>query len=246
MPTAAKVSRTSSRGDAHRWWARAAYNGQDRPAALAALQASGIPAKPVDGAKDLLSAMARGDALIKGAARLTVSRRKGRSQSTRYHRLLQWRLVMGYAGFEVFAKACLRKPEKGAGLGLEDFERLVGSCRLPVLAISQPLLNAETSRWLSREGDGDPIDVLGDFLRLGSSHKEFLHDWFKGRAIEQHVDALHLAKILRHTTAHGVLSPAKCVGLGLTDALKILPKAMDEVRSAVISRIFECRPVSPI
>ena len=73
-----------------------------------------------------------------------------------------------------------------------------------------------------------------------------LHDWFKGRAIEQHVDALHLAKILRHTTAHGVLSPAKCHGLGLTDALKILPKAMDEVRSAVINRVFECRQVSPI
>ena len=241
MPTAAKVSRTKPKGEAHRWWARAAYNGNDRLAALAALQASGIPAKPIDGAKDLLSAMARGDALIKGAAKLTVPRRKGHAQNTRYHRLLQWRLVMGYAGFEVFAKACLRKPEKGAGLGLEDFERLVGSCRLPALAISQPVLNAETSRWLSREGNGDPIDVLGDFLRLATGQKDFLHDWFKGRAIQQHVDALHLAKILRHTTAHGVLSPTKCHGLGLTDALKALPRAIDEVRVAVIGRFYECR-----
>ncbi len=240
MPTVARISRRLRNGEAHRWWAKAAFNGQDRSAALAALQASGIPGKPVDGAKDLLSAMARGDALIKGAARLTVPRRKGRSQNTRYHRLLQWRLVMGYAGFEVFAKACLRKPEKG-GLGLEDFERLIASCRLPTVAITPPLLTAETSRWLSREGDGDPIDVLGDFLRLGSSHKDFLHEWFKGRAIEQHLDALHLAKILRHTTAHGVLSPAKCHGLGLTDALKVLPKAIDEVRLAVISRLYECR-----
>ncbi len=240
MSTAAKTKRPKPKQAAQAWWARAAYNGQDRPAALAALASSGIPLKSVDGAKDLLSAMARGDALIKGAARLTVPRRKGRPQNTRYHRLLQWRLVMGYAGFEVFAKACLRKPEKG-GLGLEDFERLVGSCRLPAVVISQPLLNAETSRWLSREGDGDPIDVLGDFLRLGSSHKQFLHDWFKGRAIEQHVDALHLAKILRHTTAHGVLSPAKCRGLGLTDALKTLPKVIDEVRHAVINRLYKCR-----
>ena len=134
MPTAAKANRPKPKAEANRWWARAAYNGQDRQAALAALASSGIPLKPVAGTKDLLSAMARGDALIKGAARLTVSRRKGRSQSTRYHRLLQWRLVMGYAGFEVFAKACLRKPEKGAGLGLEDFERLIGSCRLPAAA----------------------------------------------------------------------------------------------------------------
>jgi hypothetical protein len=240
VSTAAKAKRPKPKQAAQAWWARAAYNGQDRTAALAALQASGIPAKSVDGAKDLLSAMARGDALIKGAARLTVPRRKGRPQNSRYHRLLQWRLVMGYAGFEVFAKACLRKPEK-VGLGLEDFERLVVSCRLPALTINQPLLNAETSRWLSREGDGDPIDVLGDFLRLATGQKDFLHDWFKGRPIEQHVDALHLAKILRHTTAHGVLSPAKCYGLGLTDALKILPKAIDEIRLAVIDRLYECR-----
>lgn len=147
---------------------------------------------------------------------------------------------MGYAGFEVFAKACLRKPERG-GLGLEDFERLTNSCRLPALTITPPLLNAETSRWLSRVGDADPIDVLGDFLRLGSTHKEFLHDWFKGRAIETHLEAIHLAKILRHATAHGVLSPAKCHGLGLTSAIKILPKAVDEVRGAVICRLYACR-----
>lgn len=240
VPTVAKTSRRKPKVEAHRWWAKAAYNGQDRPAALAALQASGIPAKPVDGAKDLLSAMARGDALIKGAAQLAVPRRKGHSQATRYHRLLQWRMVMGYAGFEVFAKACLRKPER-VGLGLEDFERLTNACRLPTLTITPPLLNAETSRWLSREGGGDPIDVLGDFLRLGSSHKDFLHDWFKGRPIDQHVDGLHLAKILRHTIAHGVLSPAKCRGLGLTEALKALPKVIDDVRLAVCSRLYECR-----
>jgi len=245
MQTSSKPYRSKRKQASHAWWAKAAYNGQDRDAALAALQATGIPLKSVSGAKDLLSAMARGDALIKGAAQLTVPRRKGRSQNTRYHRMLQWRLVMGYAGFEVFAKACLRKPER-VGLGLEDFERLTDSCRLPTLTIAPPLLTAETSRWLSREGEGDPIDVLGEFLRLGSSHKDFLHDWFKGRPIEQHVDALHLAKILRHTTAHGVLSPAKCRGLGLTDALKALPKVIDDVRLAVSSRLYDCRQATPL
>ncbi len=67
MPTAAKVIRPKPKAEANRWWARAAYSGQDRPAALAALASSGIPLKPVAGTKDLLSAMARGDALIKGA-----------------------------------------------------------------------------------------------------------------------------------------------------------------------------------
>lgn len=240
MSIAAKVRRTNPNGEAHRWWARAAYNGQDRAAALAALESTGIPLKSVAGTKDLLSAMARGDALIKGAAGLAVPRRKGSAKNARYHRLLQWRLVMGYAGFEIYAKACLGK-SGNRGLEQEDFERLVASCRLPKIAIPQPLLNAQTSRWLSREGQGDPIDVLGDFLRLRRGHKEFLHDWFRGRGIASHDEALTLAKILRHTTAHGVLSPAKCVGLGLTEALKILPKAIDEVRLAVTYRIYECR-----
>ena len=240
MSTAAKAKRPKPKQAAHAWWARTAYNGQDRAVALAALESSGIPLKSVAGTKDLLSAMARGDALIKGAAGLAVPRRKGSAKSARYHRLLQWRLVMGYAGFEIFAKACLRKTEK-VGLGQEDFERLVAACRLPALAIHQPLLNAETCRWLSREGEGDPIDMLGDFLRLGSSHKDFLQDWFKGRPIASHSEALTLAKILRHTTAHGVLSPSKCHGLGLTDALKTLPKAIDEVRRAVIGRLYACR-----
>jgi hypothetical protein len=240
VSTAAKAKRPKPKQAAHAWWARTAYNGQDRAVALAALESSGIPLKSVAGTKDLLSAMARGDALIKGAAGLAVPRRKGSAKSARYHRLLQWRLVMGYAGFEIFAKACLRKTEK-VGLGQEDFERLVAACRLPALAINQPLINAETSRWLSREGEGDPIDMLGDFLRLGSSHKDFLRDWFKGRPIASHSEALTLAKILRHTTAHGVLSPSKCHGLGLTDALKTLPKAIDEVRRAVIGRLYACR-----
>ncbi len=240
MSAVTKTSRRKPKGEAHRWWARTAYNGQDRQAALAALQATEIPSKPVDGAKDLLSAMARGDALIKGAAQLTVSRRKGSPKNARYHRLLQWRLVMGYAGFEVFAKACLRKSEKN-GLHAHDFERLVASCKFPALRIEQPVLNAETCRWLTREGRGDPIDVLGDFLRLRVNHKDFLHDWFKGRAIVRHLDALELAKVLRHATAHGVLSPAKCHGLGLTKSLKMLPRVIDEVRVAVINRIYECR-----
>ncbi len=240
MSTAARVSRTKPNGEAHRWWARTAYNGQDRAAALAALTSSGIPLKSVAGTKDLLSAMARGDALIKGAAGLAVPRRKGGAKSARYHRLLQWRLVMGYAGFEIFAKACLGKPDKG-GLTPEEVEHVAKPCGRSSLMICQPVLTPETVRWLSREGAGDPIEVVGDFLRLNTSHREFLHEWFKGRPITSHVDAIHLAKILRHTTAHGVLSPTKCHGLGLTDALKALPRAIDEVRVAVIGRFYECR-----
>ena len=46
-------------------------------------------------------------------------------------------------------------------------------------------------------------------------------------------------KILRNTTTYGVLSPAKCVGLGLADTIKSLRNAIDAVRAAVIARIYE-------
>ena len=65
VSTAAKTKRSKPKHAAQAWWARAAYNGQDRKAALEALEASGIPLKPVGGSMGLLSAMAQGDALIK-------------------------------------------------------------------------------------------------------------------------------------------------------------------------------------
>ena len=65
VSTAAKTKRPKPKQAAQAWWAKAAYSGQDRKAALAALEASGIPLKPVVGSMGLPSAMARGDALIK-------------------------------------------------------------------------------------------------------------------------------------------------------------------------------------
>ena len=240
MSTAAKTKRPKPKQAAQAWWARAAYNGQDRTTALAALQASGIPAKSVDGARDLLSAMARGDALIKGAAGLAVPRRKGSAKSARYHRLLQWRLVMGYAGFEIFAKACVGRSDR-AGLKPDEVSKLLTDLVLPKdLHLTPPTITAHSSKWLLKNDTEQAIDALGTFLHLGGWEKDFLHSWLKGTPITSHVDACHLAKILRHTTAHGVLSPAKCHGLGFTEALKVLPKTINDIRTAVICRLYSC------
>lgn len=239
VPTVAKTSRRKPKGEAHRWWARAAYNGQDRPAALAALQASGIPAKSVDGVKGLLSAMARGDALIKGAATLRVPRGRGSYQNSKYYRLLQWRLVMGYAGFEIFAKACIGRVDR-SGLKHEEVTILLN--RLPPSSkpnISQPIISARSAQWLLNSVDEIAIDKLGAFLNLGAWEKDFLHAWFKGKPVSNHLDACHLARILRHATVHGVLSPEKCRGLGFVEALTSLPQIMNEIRSDLIVHFFE-------
>lgn len=65
VSTAAKTKRPKPKQAAQAWWAKGAYSGQDRKAALAALEASGFPLKPVGGSMGMLSAMAQGDALIK-------------------------------------------------------------------------------------------------------------------------------------------------------------------------------------
>ncbi len=185
--------------------------------------------------------MARGEALVKGAATLSVPRRGSSGKSTRYLRLIQWRMVMAYAGFEVLAKACLGKKEQ-KGLDPEDIDHLASFCLRAPPNLEAPRLTSDTARWLRRSGKGEPIDIVADFLHLKSGHKQFMHEWFKGTPIATHAGACHLAKILRHATAHGVLSPSKCHGLGLAEAIRTTPKNINDIRSSLIQTIYESRP----
>lgn len=222
------------------WWARSAYGGRDRQSAVAALEASGFPLKPLHGTKGALSAMSRGEALIKGAASLTIPCRSSAARNSRYVRLIQWRLVMAYAGFEIFAKACLGDPKKD-GIHKHDIDRLASGIHGHALRIEQPRLTPKVIRWITREGNGEPIDVVGDFLGMGKANRDHLHLWLKGTPITGHADACNLARILRHATAHGMLSPDKCQDLGLVEALTVLPKAINVVRREVIYRIYQSR-----
>lgn len=234
-----KRSATTAR-EAQAWWARAAYAGHDRPSALRALDASGIPYRSVLESRNILSAMARGEALIKGAAGLSVPRNRS-AKRARYLRLLQWRMVMAYAGFEVFSKACLGKKEKG-GLHPEDIDHLASFCRQAVPVLNPPRLTPETAKWIAGGAKGQPIDVVGEFLDMTPGNSAVLQSWIGGTAITTPAGACHIAKILRHATAHGVLSPSKCHGLGLTEAIRATPKIIDYVRRALVVSIYESRP----
>lgn len=231
----------AERKSAHAWWAQAAYGGRDRSAALDALKSSGVPLGAVDRSPGILSAMARGESLIKGAADLAVPRRKGGGASSRYLRLLQWRLVMAYAGFEIFAKACLGKSGSG-GLHPEDIDHLATCSGFTPGIIDAPRVTAATAKWLEKPSKGAPMEIVSEFLQLKAGHGDFLHEWFRGKPIATAGDACHLAKIIRHATAHGVLSPTKCHGLGLVDAIRGMPKTIDGIRQGVIVRIYESRP----
>ncbi len=116
----------------------------------------------------------------------------------------------------------------------------VRTCASKRTAPDATTITAHSSKWLLKNEPEQAIDTLGTFLHLGDWVKEFLHSWFKGTPITDHADACHLTKILRHSTAHGVLSPAKCHGLGFTEAPKVLPKTINDIRAAVICRLYDC------
>lgn len=183
--------------------------------------------------------MARGEALIKGAAGLSVPRNRS-AKRARYLRLLQWRMVMAYAGFEIFSKACLGKREKG-GLHPEDIDHLASFCRQAVPVLDSPKFTPETAKWLAGGAKGQPIDVVGEFLDMTPGNSAVLQSWIGGTAITTPAGACHLAKILRNATAPGALSPSKCHGLGLTEAIRATPKIVNDLRSSLIRTIYESR-----
>jgi hypothetical protein len=244
VSTTAKIKRPKPKQAAQAWWAKAAYSGQDRKAALATLEASGIPLKPVAGSMGLLSAMARGDALMQGAMKIRPTRQGAKKPSAHLLRLLQWRLVMCYAGFEIFAKSGLGRFEHDDSRGLigDDVRHLTAKLNLPVFAeITPPQPKAAIRKWLSDNGTSGDYSDIARFLRLNNYDKRAFLDWLHGTPITSHADACMLTKALRNATAHGFLSPTKCHSLGLDVAIRTLPRLLADIRVAMVCRLHEVR-----
>src|SRR5262245_31415981 len=81
------------------------------------------PGRPGDAARVrlVLDVLSRGVSLLQ-AAGVARAGKSGLGEP--------WRLVMGYAGFELFARAVLDAHPR-AELGREDFAALLDGCRLP-------------------------------------------------------------------------------------------------------------------
>ncbi len=116
----------------------------------------------------------------------------------------QWRLVMGYAGFELVAKALLDAAAR-SGLSRAGFAALLGRCALPDYEALEPptLASPPHEGWLS-ERDDDPATL--DRLDLDHAATQALTDWLVRRApVADWCSALVLAGALRDATAGGAL-----------------------------------------
>ena len=128
----------------------------------------------------------------------------------------QWRVVMAYGGFEIFAKAHMCHFKAAGPPPLSHFvqtaqRRLLPKAKhqhaLPAVATDSVKILA-TAKSLVNEGTGDG---------------QFWHGWLAG--LDEPVDSNHavqLARVVRNLSAHGILSPDLAIRLGavaLCDAL---------------------------
>ncbi len=247
MATLGSQKRTRAQVAAMKWWAQAAYNGRDQHAALASLKSSGLSLKSGDREEEMLSAMARGDALMKGAVKFRPARERGKRLSAEYVRLVQWRLVMAYAGFEIFAKSVLGRHGHGDKKGLtgDDVRHLTMKLKMPeFIEIDSPRPKAAIRKWLRDTSTLPDYSDLSRFLNLNEFDQRAFLDWLHGTPITNHVKACLLAKALRNATAHGFLSPTKCHALGVVEAIRNLPHALADIRVATVCRLYEQRGVA--
>lgn len=126
----------------------------------------------------------------------------------------QWRLVIGHASWETFARGISRE-------GTRHYQcwSCVGSPFPLELTPPDDTSHGELSRW-STSGGRMGIDA---YFGLEERAWKRVHAWLVGKqAISTHEDFMGLAAALRHATAHGMLSATKTSDWGLVPAFEAL------------------------
>lgn len=221
----------------HTWWAKIAYGAGDLELANQCLKSLGCAKdkrKQYD--HNLISGMARGDALLRGALLMPILKSKGGKKNAAYFRALQWRLVACYGGFEILIKS-LRGKISDNGLREEDFLTTINACGFKKeSSFAKPSNPKGVQKWVSTLQSKD--SNIEDFLLLNKYDFEVLSGWLTGSQLTSRKDACLLAKAIRNATAHGFLSPTKANEFGMEQILKDLPKNFREIHEALMIKLY--------
>ena len=158
-------------------------------------------ARQLDATK-VIHGIGRGHRLLRNAEKWTRPVAGSGADETRAARGQQWRLVMAYAGFEIFAKTMLGNFAVQGGPGVYDFLEALGN-------FSDGLISIPAGRRLPK---GKSSDEMLDFLRTHKGDRAQLERWFGTATVKQgsvgwsRKEAIDLARIVRNLTAHGILS----------------------------------------
>lgn len=154
---------------------------------------------------------------------------------------LQWRLVLAWSGLEQIIKKLVTSTNRG---GLEP---LLANLHLPPFPIIEPPNEkaSRLSRWRNRDVGNDSTGINGFLDAESRETKATLRTWLiSGEPLHGWADALVLAKVLRHVTAHGALSATKVREWGLAPFFEQLVPYLGIVAAAIFERmVVGCREI---
>lgn len=176
----------------------------------------------------VISGVGRGYVLLRNARKWSHPTVGTGSPKTMEARGRQWRLVMAYGGFEIFAKAhmCHFK-EKGP----PHVSRFVEIAQLSYPVVSclcheLPTASSNSIRALAN---------AQSFASEGKGDGTFWHAWLRGDVTAVNsVHAVQLARVVRNFSAHGILSPVRAIDLNAVALCDTLVNALVTIAGEVI------------
>ncbi|MBM4025396.1 MAG: hypothetical protein FJ280_08305 [Planctomycetes bacterium] len=145
----------------------------------------------------------------------------GRPGPSAETRAAQWRLCIGWSGFETWMTGLLPEGEKLDARGLSWF-----GTDLPEMKILRaPERGKDFDRWVADEGG----EAVLHFLGVDGTDRDTLLQWMmNGRDVPDWTGMVLIARALHNATVHGALSASKAFELGILDALERLPSLLME------------------
>lgn len=177
----------------------------------------------------VISGVGRGFTLLRNARNWSHPSVGAGSPKAMEARGRQWRLVMAYGGFEIFAKAHMCHFQAAGPPPVSHFVQIAQRRLLPKAEHQHALPTVATDR-------AKLLATARDLVAESKGDGRFWHAWLEGP--DEPVDCLHavqLARVVRNLSAHGVLSPDVAIRLGAVALCDALVTALVRIAGDVIT-----------
>jgi hypothetical protein len=184
--------------------------------------------------EDVLSGVGRGFTLLRNARKWSHPSVGAGSPKAVEARGRQWRVVMAYGGFEIFAKAHMCHFRE---TGSPHVSQFVEIAQRKYSAIS----NHRYSLPIVTTRSAKAIATAKSLLREDKTDGRFWHGWLEGpdEPVDPH-HAVQLARVVRNLSAHGILSPDLAIRLGAVALCDALVNAIVGIAGEVIADSVSC------
>lgn len=177
----------------------------------------------------VISGVGRGFTLLRNARKWSRPSVGAGAPTAMEARGRQWRLVMAYGGFEIFAKAHMCHFQAAGPPPVSHFVEIAQRRLLPTAQHRRalPTVTADRAKLLA---------TARDLVAESKGDGRFWHGWLEGP--DEPVDSLHavqLARVVRNLSAHGVLSPDVAIRLGAVALCDALVTALVRIAGDVIA-----------